>query len=67
MSPAQVVTWGEVAQRFFVPLLLAVVSIVGGWSATELSSMRQEIQALKIQVAELKVEMRMHEGKRDGQ
>jgi hypothetical protein len=66
MSPNQIITWGDVAQRFFVPLLLATVSIVGGWSATELSSMRQEIQMLKIQVAELKVEMRLHEGRQDG-
>lgn len=58
MSPAQAITWSDVAQKFALPFLLAVVSVVGGWSASELQTLRQEVQSLKIQVAELKVEMR---------
>lgn len=64
MSPQQVMTWGDVAEKFMVPLLLAVLSIIGGWGATEMSQMRQQIQSLQIQVAELKVEMRIYTEKK---
>ena len=60
MSPQQIVTWSDVAQKFVVPLMLATVSLVGGWTATELASMRSEIKGLQIRVAELSIELKMH-------
>ncbi len=56
----KMITWGDLAQRFIVPGLLTLISIVGTRMATELSSMRQEIQGLQIEVAMLKTELRLH-------
>ena len=66
MSPQQIVTWSDVTQKFVVPLMLATVSLVGGWTATELSSMRNEIKGLQIRVAELSIELKMHREQQKG-
>jgi len=60
MSPEQVLTWGEVAQKFLVPLLLAATSVIGGIGASQMGEMRQEIQNLRVEVAKLQVELAMH-------
>ena len=60
MSPQQVVTWSDAAQKFILPMMLAMVTLVGGWGVSELTSMRFEIRQLQVRVAEMSVELRMH-------
>jgi hypothetical protein len=60
MSPQQAVSWTDAAQKILLPLLLSLVSVIGGWTATEIRNMNVEIQQLKIRVAELSIELKMH-------
>ena len=66
MSPQQAITWTDAAQKVVIPLLLSLCGTVGGWTATELRTMNTEIQQLKIRVAELSVELKMHTQVRGG-
>lgn len=54
------VQWAELAKQLLVPSLLTVTGVFTSWTATEVKSMRQEIQILAIQVAKLQVELAMH-------
>jgi hypothetical protein len=60
MSPQQAITWTDAAQKVVIPLLLGMLTSVGGWTAAELRNMNNEIQQLKIRVAELSVELKMY-------
>lgn len=57
MSPSQTVTWSDAAQKFLVPLLLAVTSTSGAMMVSELQSLRKEMQEVKIEMTRLQVKM----------
>ena len=61
MSPQQAISWGDAAQKVLLPVLLSLVSVIGGWTATEIRNMNAELQQLKIRVAELSIEMKLYQ------
>lgn len=60
MTERELVTWGAIAEKFLIPLALAAISIVAGYGASEISGLRKDLQAMQIQIAELRVTMTMH-------
>lgn len=62
MTDKQLVTWGAIAEKFFIPLALGAASLFIGYGANELSNIRKELQILQISVAKLEVEIKLYRG-----
>ena len=60
MTEKQLVTWGAIAEKFLIPIALGAASLFIGYGASELSSMRKELQTLQITVAKLEVEIKLY-------
>lgn len=60
----QLISWAEIAQKFLLPVCALAFTGITGWTATELTALRNEITDLKVQMAEIKTELRLHREER---
>lgn len=65
MTEKQYLTWQTIAEKFLVPLSLGAVSLFIGYGASELSSMRKEMQGMQIEIAKMQVELKLYREDKD--
>jgi hypothetical protein len=65
MSPQDLHNWSDAAAKFIIPILLGVTTAFTGCSITQVEAMRKDISELKVKVAELSMEFKIHSTERN--